>query len=311
MRFSPHFWNPWSLTWADFKAQEDNSHPEIQPQKPPVTINNSDFRLAPVLYILLERPAAWKCWEMDNPPWWLTDWLIDWLSRAPPPAPLCSTQPSPLSLCQVSPHRDSPSQPPSRNLRQIPQIPFFSFWWLLHHFCSGFTSSSSQSTEGKAAKWRRFHSSATPQSPVQCFPLTHPNTQNNPFSLLTGVRSHWLCSPYTFRCFPEPLSLWIHSWKLPPQEHGMVWDGKDLRDHLIPTQSYSKPGDFPSETTELGFLWEWGTSQAADRRRRSSHGSFWSCHRGCSALIYRRRLRCCLMWNPTLSKSHQERKEKL
>lgn len=86
MRFSPQFWNPWSLTWADCKAQEDNLHPEIQllnnnlqPQKPPVTINNSDFRLAPVFYILLERLAAWKCWEMDNPPWWLTGWLIDWL----------------------------------------------------------------------------------------------------------------------------------------------------------------------------------------------------------------------------------------
>lgn len=143
--FSPPLWNPQSLTWTDSKAHlrkinlKPDSTVKLQPQKSPGTISNSYFRLALVFYSLLERSPAWQCQEMDNPPLW----LIDWLSRA-----ICSVWPLSLSLCQVppAPHRDSPSQSPSRILTQIPQIPFL-LLMAPALFLFGFTSS--QSTVGK------------------------------------------------------------------------------------------------------------------------------------------------------------------
>lgn len=90
-------------------------------------------------------------------------WLTDYPELPHQWHTLCSPSPLSLSLCQVPPalHRF-----PFSVCFQDPQTdstnPFFSFWWLLHHFCSGFTSSLSQSTAGKAATWGTFHSSATP-----------------------------------------------------------------------------------------------------------------------------------------------------
>lgn len=152
-----------------------------------MTINNSFIRLVLAFYSLLEWFPAWSAerWTIHHSDW-LIVWLIDWLSRVLPPVPLCPTWPhhSPRGRCHLH-----PTEIPLLSLLPEPQTdssnPFFSFWWLLHRFCSGFTSS--RSTEGKAAKWRRFHSSATPQSPFQCLLLTHPNIQNNPFSLLTAL----------------------------------------------------------------------------------------------------------------------------
>lgn len=92
-------------------------------------------------------------------------WLIDWLSRVPPSV-AHSLLPLTLVTLLVSGATCTPQRFPFSISSQDPQTdstnPSLSFWWLLHHFCSGFTSPLSQSTAGKAATWDTFHLSATP-----------------------------------------------------------------------------------------------------------------------------------------------------
>lgn len=192
------------------------------------------------------QPGSAKRWTIHH-----CLWLIDSLAKVPPSMPLSALRDpchSPCVRCHLHP-TDSPSHSPFRNLRQIPQTPFSPSGGSCHHyFCSGFTSS--QSTAGKAATWGRFPLSATPQNPVQCFLLTHPISK----PALFPCSRHWLYSPYTPRCFPEPLSLRTHSQKWKSRDNRMVWVKGTLETISFQLQSSSRAGDFLSEMKELGFL---------------------------------------------------------